>query len=171
LCATPDQWTNEQNLADLFKPIAFEGTQLKPIFRTTQFRRKSMQTSKKNQIRTEELRLNRRHLVRWVLGGSTALALVACGGGGGGDDDSSQSGRSLRPAHDALQPGMDRQDVIDTVGRLPDNDVPETMTWRQNGELLRVSFGYMSSTDTYHIAGSLWVAPSPSAERDNRQFV
>ncbi|MDR7148883.1 hypothetical protein J2W49_000811 [Hydrogenophaga palleronii] len=130
-----------------------------------------MQADRKNQIQTEEQALNRRTFARWALGGTTALALVACGGGSGGDEGSSQSGRSLRPAHDALQPGMDRQDVINTVGRLPDNDVPETMTWRQNGELLRVSFGYMSSTDTYHIAGSLWVAPSPSAERDNRQFV
>lgn len=130
-----------------------------------------MQANKNNQVQPKELPINRRTLARWALGGSTALALVACGGGGGGDDGSSQHGRSLRPAHDALQPGMNRQNVIDTVGRLPDNDVPETMTWRQNGELLRVSFGYMSNTDTYHVAGSLWVAPSPSAERDNRQFV
>lgn len=130
-----------------------------------------MQAKKKNQSRTEELSLNRRTLARWALGGSTALALVACGGGGGGDDDASQSGRSLRPAHDALEPGMDRQDVINTVGRLPDNDVPETMTWEQNGEVLRVTFGYMSRTDEYYIVGSLWIAPSPSPDRDDRQFV
>lgn len=130
-----------------------------------------MQEKELNQVHFKELSLDRRAFGGWALGSSAALVLSACGGGGGGEDGSSQSGRSLRPPHDALQPGMNRQDVIDTVGRLPDNDVPETMTWRQNGELLRVSFGYMSSTNTYHIAGSLWVAPSPSSDRDNRQFV
>lgn len=132
-----------------------------------------MQANKKNQIQTEKPSLNRRTLARWALGSSAALALVACGGGsgGGGDDDSSQSGRSLRPAHDALEPGMDRQDVISVVGRLPDNDAPETMTWEQNGEVLRVTFGWISRTDEYFIAGSLWIAPSPSPVRDHRQFV
>lgn len=130
-----------------------------------------MQTNKKNKIQTEAPSLNRRTLARWLFGGSAALALVACGGGGGGEDASSQSGKSLRPAHDALQPGMDRQDVVNVVGRLPDNDAPETMTWEQNGEVLRVTFGWISRTDEYFIAGSLWIAPSPSPVRDNRQFV
>ncbi|MDO8906030.1 hypothetical protein [Hydrogenophaga sp.] len=130
-----------------------------------------MQAYKNNQVQPKELPINRRTLARWALGGSTALALVACGGGGGGDDDSAQSGKSLRPAHDALQAGMDRQDVINVVGRLPDNDAPETMTWEQNGEVLRVTFGWISRTDEYYITGSLWIAPSPSPVRDNRQFV
>lgn len=130
-----------------------------------------MQVDRKNHIQTGEFSLHRRALGRWLFGTSAALVLSACGGGSGGDDDTSQRGRSLRPAHDALHPGMDRQDAVNTVGRLPDSDTPETMTWRQNGELLRVSFGYRSRTDEYYIAGSLWIAPSPSPERDNRQFV
>lgn len=120
--------------------------------------------------RAAETRLSRRVLGKWAMGGAAALVVSACGGSGGGGDSSSQSGRSLRPAHDAFEAGMGRQDVINTVGRLPDEDVPEAMTWRQDGELLMVTFGSFGERGFY-IAGSLWVAPSPSSERHSRQFV
>lgn len=171
LCVTPVQWTNDQYLAAWFKRCACTGMLLKPIFCFTQFRRKSMQVNKEKQIRTEELSLNRRTLARWALGGSATLALVACGGGGGGDDNSSQNGRTLRPAHDALQPGMGRQEVIDVVGSAPDTDVPDTMTWRRYGELLRVSFAYRSRTDDFVIISSSWLAAVPSAEDNFRQLI
>lgn len=121
--------------------------------------------------KTAEAGISRRGLGQWALGGVAALVLGACGGGGGGGDgSSSQSGRSLRPAHDAFEVGMGRQEVINTVGRLPDNDVPEGMTWEQNGEVLMTTFGSRNGNEFY-LAGSLWIAPSPSPERHHRQFV
>lgn len=121
--------------------------------------------------KTAEAGISRRGLGQWALGSVAALVLGACGGGGGGGDgSSSQSGRSLRPAHDAVEAGMGRQDVVNTVGRLPDEDVPEAMTWRQDGELLMVTFGSIGGRN-FFIAGSLWVAPSPSSERHSRQLV
>lgn len=126
--------------------------------------------TKNTQSKEAETGISRRVLGQWAIGSAAALVLSACGGGGGGGSSSSQSGRSLRPAHDAFEAGMGRQDVIDTVGRLPDEDVPEGMTWQQNGEVLMTTFGNRNGRE-FFLAGSLWIAPSPSSERHHRQFV
>jgi hypothetical protein len=117
--------------------------------------------------KTAETQISRRALGHWALGGAAALVLSACGGGGGGD--SPQSEESLRPAHDALESGMNRQDVIDVVGRPPDEDVPTALTWHANGETLIVEF--VVGRNEEFIIGSLWIPPAPRMDTHNRQLV
>lgn len=121
-----------------------------------------------HQMLASDYSLNRRTL-GFLACGIAVLGIGACGGGGGGGETSSTG--SLRPAHEALQPGMSRQDAIDVVGSAPDTDVPDTMTWRRYGELLRVSFAYRSRTDDSIIISSSWVAAAPSMEEDFRQLI
>ena len=115
--------------------------------------------------------LNRRHFGHLALGGAAALALAACGGGEGGGDDLSQNASSLRPAHNALQAGMNKQDVINTVGRPPDTDIQTSLVWRLNGEDLHVTFEFDSRDQSWSVTASAWYAAPPSMEVDIRQFV
>jgi len=123
------------------------------------------------QVSSGKLPLSRRNFGRFTFGVSVALALAACGGGGGGADNLSQNASSLRPAHDALQTGMNKQDVINILGRPPDTDIHTTLTWRLSGEILRVTFGFDSRNQSNYIVGSLWVAAPPSMEENYRQLV
>lgn len=77
--------------------------------------------------------------------GSAVLLLVACGGGGGSglvedDGSSNDDTERLRKAYDELQPGMTSADVIDLIGRPPDNNATTAMLWRAAGGSLDVQF-------------------------------
>ena len=76
--------------------------------------------------------------------GSVVLLLTACGGGGGSglveDESSDDDTARVRAAYDALRPGMNTRDVVNLVGRSPNNASGTTYTWDTKGGGLDVSF-------------------------------
>jgi len=92
--------------------------------------------------------LSRRRLLgRWALGGTAALALVACGGGDGGDDSEVID---LRAAYDRVVEGMTRAEVIRAVGRDPNSvSSDETLYWSENGQQLDVDIHDTTGTTAW----------------------
>lgn len=105
--------------------------------------------------------------------GSAILLLTACGGGGGDslveDDGSGDDGTArLRRAFDQLQPGMTTEDVINVVGRPPDNNAISELTWQALGGSLIVTFDGGSRDGLRIISAAGWLS---AQERRDRSFL
>jgi len=112
---------------------------------------------------------SRRRFVTQLGLSSAVLFLTACGGGGGSglveDDSSDDDTARLRRAFDELQTGMTTQDVINVVGRSPNNRGGSLFTWNASGGSLEVGFAERGADQLGPIGAAFWISSSGTLSR------